>query len=213
MDYIVFYDLQDEGVILEIDENRNFRIEKIILKIYYNKIIKFFCGPFENIIILDIECKYWRINNIENSFHIFNNNCPILKNLKKFRLKTYLIEHKVLNNIYNNLEKCMPNLKYFELYCFTNDNIKDLDIKFIIRLLSSEALLKLEEIYLAIQYIKKKTYMNYEEWRKILDSKYLLSSSEIYSIKELKEFCPFCNINKYKKIWIRKNDKDNSFEK
>ena len=212
MDYLVFSDLQKEGVILEIDENRNFRIEKIILKINYNKIIKFFCGPFENIIVLDIEYKYWRINNIENCFPIFNNNCPILKNLKKFSLKTYLIEHKVLNNIYNNLEKCMPNLKYFELYCFTNDIINDLYIKFIIRLLSSEALLKLEEIYLAIQYKEEIFTEKYEEWRKILDSK-LFSSSEVYLIKELKEFCPFYNINKYKKIWIRKNDKYNSFKK
>ena len=106
----------------------------------------------------------------------------------------------------------MPNLKYFELYCFTNDIINDLYIKFIIRLLSSEALLKLEEIYLAIQYKEEIFTEKYEEWRKILDSK-LFSSSEVYFIKELKEFCPFYNINKYKKIWIRKNDKYNSFKK
>ena len=114
------------------------------------------------------------LTNIENSFPIFNSKCPILKNLAHFRLKTYLVRYEVLNNIYNNID-CLPNLKYFELYCFTKDSIDIFYIKFIIKLLS----LNIDEIYLRIKYERQNEEdakiegdtIDYEKWIKKFDLK------------------------------------------
>ena len=170
-----------------------------MLNIKINKVVKLFCGPLDKIIVLDIECVHWYINNIENSFPIFNNKCPILKNLAYFRLKTYLVRYEVLNNIYNNIDY-LPNLKYFELYCFTKDSIDIFYIKFIIKLLS----LNIVEIYLRIKYEKQIVKIegdaiDYEKWRKKFESE-----NKEYSKKELKEFYPSINFNNYKNICIRK---------
>ena len=224
LDYIVYDDFKKmkiEGVKLEIIENRNFKIEKIILKINYYIHIKLFCGSLDQLIVLDIECINWNINNIENSFPIFSNKCPILKNLKHFRLKTFLIGYKVLNNIYNNIKlKCLPNLAYFELYCFTKDSIGDLYMKLIIQLLS----LNIDEIYFGIKkYEKDMGKIIFQQWKKLVkfderksnddeiqeeadenDELYLLSSKE-YSKSELKEFYPPFNLNN-KKLHIKKTD-------
>ena len=118
-------------------------------------------------------------------------------------MKTYLVRYDVLNNIYNNIN-FLPNLTFFELFCFTRDRIGNLHIKFFIRLLS----LNIDEIYFGIKYKEKENILSYVEFKNKIVSdveKYSLSS-EIYSKTELKEFYPSINFNNYKALYIIKND-------
>ena len=93
----------------------------------------------------------------------------------------------------------MPNLKYFELYCFTKDKIESFYIKFIIKLLS----LNIDEIYLSIKYERQiiGNVIDYGQWKKKYES-----DNKEYSKNELKEFYPSINFNNYKNICIRKFD-------
>ena len=222
--------------IVEITQNNNLKIKKIILNINGIKTIKLLCGPYELLNTLDIECKK-EIINLHNSFPIFSDKCPILNNLMHFRLVTSLICHNHLNNLYNNLDN-MPNLKYFELYCITKDIIDYLYKKYIKKLLS----LKLDELYLSIKFKplkerKKKIKednsddsegeenIEYEENDSNSaesendgndcenESKKKKKENDEYSQNELKEISPSFNVNNYRKICIRKLYKNNYEEK
>ena len=111
---------------LEILENANLEIKKIKLKIGTS--VKLFCGPYENLIKINIELLN-KINNHRNILPIFNDKCNVIfQNLKYFRFIYHPIEginKEVLNNIYNNIDN-MPNLQYFELVCMTIDDNKEL---------------------------------------------------------------------------------------
>ena len=89
-----------------------------------NNNIILYCGPYENLVKVDISIN-WDIVNYKTIFTIFDNNCKtIFKSLNYFKLIHndfgYNVSLDILNNIYNNMDK-MPKLKHFEIYCFSKD--------------------------------------------------------------------------------------------
>ena len=119
--------------ILDIVENNNCKINnfKIIMA---NTDIKLFCGNFENMETIDIECLE-KISDIKSIIPLFNNYCNrIFLNLKHFRFVYHDsdgINSDFLNILCDNINK-MPKLKTFEFKCKIDDkesNLKKLEEK------------------------------------------------------------------------------------
>lgn len=133
---------------LEIEENLNCKVNTIEIDGDNNNII-LYCGPYENLVKVDISIN-WDIVNYKTIFPIFDNNCKtIFKSLNYFKLIHndfgYNVSLDILNNIYNNLDK-MPKLKHFEIYCFS----KDIDESFYNKLNKKIMSLNLEFIKIEI---------------------------------------------------------------
>ena len=133
---------------LKIEENLNCKVNTIEID-GDNKNIILYCGPYENLVKVDISINC-DIVNYKTIFPIFDNNCKtIFKSLNYFRLIHndfgYNVSLDILNNIYNNLDK-MPKLKHFEIYCFS----KDIDESFYNKLNKKIMSLNLEFIKIEI---------------------------------------------------------------
>ena len=108
---------------LEIKENSNCKIDTI--KLYGDRdIIKFYCTSYDKLHKIDITLKDYIID-IKNLFPLFNDKCNIIFNsLVDFKFNSecfsYKVSLEVLNNICNNLDN-MPNLKIFELNCYSDE--------------------------------------------------------------------------------------------
>ena len=133
---------------LKIEENLNCKVNTIEINGDSKNII-LYCGPYENLVKVDIyiNCD---IVNYKTIFPIFDNNCKtIFKSLNYFKLIHnsfgYNVSLDILNNIYNNIDK-MPKLKYFEMYCFS----KDIDESFYNKLNKKIMSLNLEFIKIEI---------------------------------------------------------------
>ena len=108
---------------LKIEENLNCKVNTIEID-GDNKNIILYCGPYENLVKVDISINC-DIVNYKTIFPIFDNNCKtIFKSLNYFKLihndYGYNVSLDILNNLYNNIDK-MPKLKHFEMYCFSED--------------------------------------------------------------------------------------------
>ena len=108
---------------LKIEENLNCKVNTIEID-GDNKNIILYCGPYENLVKVDISINC-DIVNYKTIFPIFDNNCKtIFKYLNYFKLihndYGYNVSLDILNNLYNNIDK-MPKLKHFEMYCFSED--------------------------------------------------------------------------------------------
>ena len=108
---------------LKIEENLNCKVNTIEID-GDNKNIILYCGPYENLVKVDISINC-DIVNYKTIFPIFDNNCKtIFKYLNYFKLihndYGYNVSLDILNNLYNNMDK-MPKLKHFEMYCFSQD--------------------------------------------------------------------------------------------
>lgn len=178
---------------IEIEENTNCNITDFSLTVQQMTIpfIKFNCCKFENLINLSLSFSII-IDNLENSFPIFNDKCKIIfKSLKSFYLmcnSTKNYEFNIINNLYNNME-CMPTLTKFELI-FQVKVEEKFHQNFICKLLSMDL-----------------DYLNFKV------SQVLYYSNDYYSKDELKQLFPNIDYNKYKKIQIYKyikkdNDED-----
>ena len=108
---------------LKIEENLNCKVNTIEID-GDNKNIILYCGPYENLVKVDISLNC-DIVNYKTIFPIFDNNCKtIFKSLNYFKLihndYGYNVSLDILHNLYNNMDK-MPKLKNFEMYCFSQD--------------------------------------------------------------------------------------------
>ena len=108
---------------LKIEENLNCKVNTIEIDGDSKNII-LYCGPYENLVKVDISINC-DIVNYKTIFPIFDNNCKtIFKSLNYFKLihndYGYNVSLDILNNLYNNMDK-MPKLKHFEMYCFSQD--------------------------------------------------------------------------------------------
>ena len=148
------YYTNDNGKELEIKENEKYKINNIKL-ITDTSNIKLYCGPYENLIKINIECLN-KINNIKNILPIFDNKCDVIFiNLNYFRFIYHPkegINSDILDNLYNNIDK-LPNLKFFEFVCTTLDDSDDFYKKFKKKLIN----LKLNKFFLASRISKEKS--------------------------------------------------------
>ena len=108
---------------LKIEENLNCKVNTIEIEGDSKNII-LYSGPYENLVKVDISINC-DIVNYKTIFPIFDNNCKtIFKSLNYFKLihndYGYNVSLDILHNLYNNMDK-MPKLKYFEMYCFSED--------------------------------------------------------------------------------------------
>ena len=186
---------EDRGLfenIIIIKENTNLKINDISIIYGGNKNIQFYCGPFENLVSINLFLNQ-KLLNFEEALPIFKDNCQIqFKNLTTFSLYTlnttfaekFVVEYKIFNNIYNNLDH-MPNLKHFHLECIIKDLDNEKYIKFIKKLLSKN----LDSI--------KLIYM-----KSIIDN----CNHEFYNNKELRQIYPNFELNGC--IQIRKWNKN-----
>ena len=108
---------------MEIKENPKCKTNQIQLRGGENRKIKLSIQSYESLkeIKFDFDNE---IINIKESFPIFNDNSSIIfKSLTHFHFISYDykgINYSILNNIYNNIDN-MPNLKEFELNCYSKD--------------------------------------------------------------------------------------------
>ena len=159
-----------EKSIIKINENKASKISKIFMKInYFNNFIQIECCPFDKLIEVDFEFKYF-FNNLNNFFPLFDDKCQIVfKCLKKFKFGIKQgkkkIKNNIIENIFKNIDK-MPNLKYFYLCCFSNVD-KNIYMQFINKLLS----LDLKSIFLFPQYSEEnKSSYNKKDIEKMYDN-------------------------------------------
>ena len=130
---------------IKIEENINSKINEIFLyNISSHESINIYCQSFETVKTLHIESNN-NIEKLDKMFPIFNNKCNInliSLNYLHFEIQRK-IDVKILENIYNNIDK-MPNLKYLYLYFIISDinitrqfydklikKILDLDLKYL----------------------------------------------------------------------------------
>jgi hypothetical protein len=123
---------------LEINENAHYQINNIKLKISSSSNILLNCGPFRNLVKINIEC-FNKIKNIKKILPIFDNECNItFKNLTHFRFIYHPeegIKSDILNNLYNNIDK-LTCLKIFVFACSTLKNSENFYNKFHLKLSS-----------------------------------------------------------------------------
>ena len=142
-----------------------------------NQEINCYSSSYENIQTLNLNF-YCEINNLKESFPIFNNNSDIFKELITLHLIIHEKNYDILENIYDNIDK-MPKLYDFALTCFSKLITKEFHIKFIKKIIS----------------------------KKIQVIKFLCSSIEfvnLYSNEELKEIIPDFNESNFVLINIFK---------
>lgn len=140
-----------KSAFININENKNCKVDKICMNIMGPYDIQFNCGPFEKLISVIFDFHPY-IYGLEEIFPLFGNNCQIIfESLKEFKF-TYkygdILDNEnlinILENIYNNLDK-MPNLKEFLIEC-TCKVSEEFYMKFIKKLLS----MNLNNIYFNI---------------------------------------------------------------
>ena len=157
------YSIQGPGTNLEIKENDKCKINSLSIDIGGYSNIKLCCQNFENLKEIRIELRD-KINNLENAFPLFNNECNVIfKSLTKFSFIIHyedLITVDILKNLYNNLTK-MPNIKYLIIDCIDYNVDEEFYMKFVKKILS----LNLKIIYFSIMpdYSRKRCpYSNYD---------------------------------------------------
>ena len=125
-----FY-LNDNEKELEIKEDEKYYINNIKLIAGISDVI-LYCGRYENLIKINIEC-YNKIKNIRNILPVFGDKCDVIfNNLTYFRFIYHPkegINSDILDNLYNNIDK-LPKLKFFEFICTTLDGSEDFYKKF-----------------------------------------------------------------------------------
>ena len=169
--------------ILEIIEDPSIKVDKLTISGRLYSKNRFYIESFGRLKLISLRIYSQEINNLEEIFPFFSNNCKVVfKSLTDFKFYYYddspeskKKNLRALYNLYYNLD-LMPNLKIFFLYCNTED-AEELDYKAFIKKLLS---MKLDEIRLNIQ-----THLNSEDPK----------GSTYYSKKELKQINP--NINYY----------------
>ena len=123
---------------LEINENEHYQINNIKLKLSSSSNIILNCGPFRNLVKINIEC-FNKIKNIKKILPIFDNECNItFKYLTHFRFIYHPeegIKSDILNNLYNNIDK-LTCLKIFIFACSTLKDSEDFYNKFHLKLTS-----------------------------------------------------------------------------
>ena len=182
-----------ENTSLKIIENSNYKINKISLEIIGNINFICFCEKFKHLESFNIKTKNEIINK-NQIIPIFNDNCDtIFENLIFFKF-IYLgidgINYDTLNNLYNNINK-IPNLKYFELKCYTDIN-ENFYKQFIEKFLS----LKLDKLII----IMEKFISNDNE----NDSNDYQDLNNLYTRVELKILFPKIKYIDINKVFIRK---------
>ena len=145
---------------IKIEENLNSKIKEIYCKISSNVCINIYCQSFETVKALYIK-SVDNLKNLDKVFPVFNNKCDInLVSLNYLHIEIQKgIDVKILENIYNNIDK-MPNLKYLYLYFIISDiNIKkqfydelvkkilDLDLKYLYVKIENESLKSESKIF------------------------------------------------------------------
>ena len=105
---------------IDIKENKKFKIKNLKI-ICNNANLKLYCQNIQNLEKIDISVG--NLENIEDKFTFFKDNCDIIFSSLKYLKFTYNsnIDLKILDNLCNNLGK-MNNLKYLWL-CFNCENI------------------------------------------------------------------------------------------
>ena len=107
---------------IKIEENLNSKIKEIYCKIQTNASFNIYCQSFETVKTLYIESGH-NLKNLDKIFPIFNNKCNInlvSLNYLHFEIQQKIMDVKILENIYNNIDK-MPNLKYLYLDFIISD--------------------------------------------------------------------------------------------
>ena len=174
---------------LEIKENDNCKINKLILDIggYLN--IKFYCDYFENLNVIKLELRE-KIINLEEEFPLFNKKCNTeFKSLNEFSLicnYNQLIKDDIFKNLCNNLNK-MPNLQLLYIDCI----VKKFDEEFYKNLIRKILSFNLNNIYLSIK--RDTTY-----------------KGKPYSKDELLEIYPNIDFSKYEAIYINDLNNENN---
>ena len=173
---------EEESIMeLNIREDKKCKIEKLSLYGFGFEKVELTCGPYSDLIELELN-ENGEISNLEESFPLFQENCDTKFNkLTKFIYTNWEIAQfetplTVIENVYNNLNK-ITNLKIFEFYCICNEIDKELYEKFIKKLLE----MKLDSINFSI--IKK------DEEEQIIDT-------DNYTHEELIELYPDVLTNK-----------------
>ena len=166
---------------LQIKENKNCKIDKLSISGFTLQNIELYCGPFTNLVKLNLN-ENCNLINMKETFPLFQNNCQIIFNkLKDFyymniEILPEEIPFEVLQNLYHNLDK-IPNLKNIGINCFCKLN-KEFYIQFVKKLLE----MKLDLINLKIHDKGEEDYLDCDE----------------YTLEELKEIYPLTlNDKKY----------------
>jgi hypothetical protein len=139
---------------IKIEENLNSKIKEIYCKIQTYASFNIYCQSFETVKTLYIELGH-NLKNLDKIFPIFNNKCNInlvSLNYLHFEIQQKIMDVKILENIYNNIDK-MPNLKYLYLYFIISDinitkqfydklikKILDLDLRYLYVNIENESL-------------------------------------------------------------------------
>ena len=146
---------------IKIEENLNSKIKEIYCKISSNVCINIYCQSFETVKALYIK-SVDNLKNLDKVFPVFNNKCDInlvSLNYLHIEIQKGNIDVKILENIYNNIDK-MPNLKYLYLYFIISDinitkkfydelikKILDLDLKYLFVKIENESLKSESKIF------------------------------------------------------------------
>ena len=171
---------------IEIKEEEKSKINDLTLNINCNLNLKLTSGLFENLIKIDLNVN-GDLKDIETILPIFNDNCQkVFKSLITFGFRVednlkYVIDMKLLKNIFNNLEK-MPQLQNLILGFF----VKDLEKEFYMKLI--EKILSMKLFYINIKLFGEE------------------SEHEFYSYNELKQLYPDEYFKNIKQVIIKKFD-------
>jgi hypothetical protein len=191
---IVNYDINNKikKTSFKIEENNNCIINRLKLSIpeAQKGEINFYCGKFSKLESINIEYLHKDLINIENSFPLFYDKCPIIfESLQNLTL--ILFNTEILNYLKNNI-KNMPNLKYFkfksELSLFKDEKNYE---EFLIEILSLKSLRK----------INIQICQHYEENS---NANFVRIEKDFYTEKEIKKFIPDIVFQKFSKIKIQK---------
>ena len=162
------------NVNLKINENYNYKINKLHISGCGAYNIELYCGPYSNLVELKLY-ENGNITNLKDTFPLFKENCQITFNkLNNFQfinmeLSTEPCPFEVINNLYNNLDKT-PNLKNITIKCFSTEMDKEYYKKFIRKLLE----MKLDSITFDIHKMDEEDD----------------SLGDNYTLEELKEIYP-----------------------
>ena len=173
-------------------ENSKYKVKNVKIDCYKCHDIKLYCDKYENLtnISISIKSQNTKIKNLK--FPLFNDICNIVfHSLIEFELDSDKLDLCIVENIYKNFDK-LPNLKYFYIRCITPEIDKEFHKKFIIKILSS---FKLNKINI---FIKKEDIF--------------CTNLQYFTFNELKEIYPKIKQRKYKDIEIYKLTKEKNSE-
>ena len=173
-------------------ENSKYKVKNVKIDCYKCHDIKLYCDKYENLtnISISIKSQNTKIKNLK--IPLFNDICNIVfHSLIEFELDSDKLDLCIVENIYKNFDK-LPNLKYFYIRCITPEIDKEFHKKFIIKILSS---FKLNKINI---FIKKEDIF--------------CTNLQYFTFNELKEIYPKIKQRKYKDIEICKLTKEKNSE-